>query len=63
MARTHGKISTYVNGCRCDECKRAARDTRRRYRHSWRPRNQQSRAEQGWLETEPEYLHAQLRPH
>jgi hypothetical protein len=63
MARTHGKTSTYANGCRCDECKRAARDTRRRYRHSWRPHNQQSRAEQAWLETEPEYFHAQLRPH
>ena len=63
MDRAHGKISTYVHGCRCDECKRAERDARRRYRHSYRPHARQDPEERAWLETEPEYFHAQLRPH
>jgi hypothetical protein len=30
--RTHGLRSTYVDGCRCDECRKAERDYRRALR-------------------------------
>src|SRR5256885_109735 len=29
--RTHGRRSTYTNGCRCDECKAAHRAYQRKY--------------------------------
>lgn len=29
---THGLVSAYLKGCRCDECRMAARDRQRRYR-------------------------------
>jgi hypothetical protein len=32
LARTHGIRATYVNGCRCPECRQAERDYRRAYR-------------------------------
>ena len=63
MARTHGEISAYVHGCRCDECKRAQRDRLRRYRSGYRSYARQDPEEQAWRETEPEFFHAQLRPH
>ncbi len=30
--RTHGRVSTYKGGCRCDECRTAASEYNRRYR-------------------------------
>lgn len=37
MARTHGTISRYHHGgCRCDDCRRAAREERQRYRNRGR---------------------------
>ena len=30
--RTHGRISTYIHGCRCDECREASRRKRRAQR-------------------------------
>lgn len=32
MARTHGLVSCYQAGCRCDDCRRAARLYRQKYR-------------------------------
>lgn len=32
--RTHGRISTYMNGCRCDLCREAKRDKAARLRDS-----------------------------
>lgn len=29
---SHGTVSAYVQGCRCDECRRASRDYQRRRR-------------------------------
>jgi len=60
MARTHGRIATYVNGCRCDECRRASYEDYRR-RHVTRRRMKLfSSDERAWLETEPEYFHERL---
>lgn len=28
LERTHGRIATYNDGCRCDDCRRAAREYR-----------------------------------
>jgi hypothetical protein len=61
MGRAHGTAGGYAKGCRCDDCREAARLAQRKNRHSWRPTNRQTREEQAWLETEPEYFHARLR--
>lgn len=34
MARTCGTASTYNAGCRCDDCRRASREARRRIRRA-----------------------------
>jgi WhiB family redox-sensing transcriptional regulator len=34
--RTHGKISTYANGCRCEDCRRASREASRKRRRAAR---------------------------
>lgn len=34
--RTHGKAATYIKGCRCDDCRQANTDYRRRQRHGHR---------------------------
>jgi hypothetical protein len=52
--REHGKISTYVHGCHCDECRQAknAAQVRRRHSRGVQPR----RRGDAWAETEPEFF-------
>ena len=61
MARTHGTVSCYANGCRCDDCREAARLYRRAIKGSWRPAKRLPADERAWMETEPEYFHDRLR--
>lgn len=49
MSRTHGKVSTYIWGCRCDEC-RAAKNA---YQREWWRRKHPPRTREAPTERTP----------
>jgi len=61
MARTHGKISTYQYGCRCDDCRKAKQTRNRKRNTGERPLRAFSPGERAWYETEAEFFHDRLQ--
>jgi hypothetical protein len=61
MRREHGQASTYIAGCKCDDCRKARRDSQRKRRGSTRVFRSLPHDELALLETEPEFFHVRLR--
>ena len=61
MASIHGKVGTYVKGCRCYDCRKVYRLYQQSKRGGWSTRGDMPEHERAYLETEPEYFHDRLR--